>query len=156
MAEHEKYYIPVKGKMVEVSKKVYQAFYKHKNREEYLEKRDSNKVFSFNALDTENSTGESLMPDMEDSSPEDQALARELLAQLHRCIAHLPKAERELIKALYFDGMSETEYASKGNLTQSGISRKHKKILEKLRILMNNLGSFLFFVILIPVFYHKG
>ena len=156
MAEREKYYIPVKGKMVEVSEKVYQAFYKHKNHEEYLEKRDSNKVLFFSALDTETSTGESLMPDMEDVGPEDQALARELMSQLHRCIAHLPRAERELIQALYFDGMSETEYASKGNLTQSGVCRKHKKILAKLRSLMNNLESFLFFVILILVFYLKG
>lgn len=36
-------------------------------------------------------------------------LAKELKAQLHRCIEILPKTERELIQAIYFDGMSDTE-----------------------------------------------
>lgn len=155
MAEHEKYYLPVKGNMIEVTETVYRAFYKHKNREEYEDKREAQKVLSFNALDTETSTGESLMPDMEDTDPENQALARELMSQLHRCIAHLPRAERELIKALYFDGMTETQYASKIKMSQPGICRRHQKILAKLRKLMNNIGSFVFFVIVIPLIYLK-
>lgn len=68
-------------------------------------------------------------------------LANELRNQLHRCIAALPKAERELIYAIYFEGMTEAEYASKAKMTQSGISRRRKKTLSKLKKLLNIMGS---------------
>lgn len=137
MEEQEKFYLYAEGEMHEVSEKVYRAYYKSQNHEEYLAKRDTTKVVSYNALDTETTTGESLMPDMEDSSPEDKALAKELVEQLHRCLALLPKAERDLIEAIYFEGMTETEYAGKVKMSTSGVSRRLGKILSKLRMFMD-------------------
>lgn len=139
MEEQEKFYLYAEGEMHEVSEKVYRAYYKSQNHEEYLVKRDTGKVVSYNALDTETSSGESLMPDMEDSSPEDKAIAQELLEQLHKCLALLPKAERDLIEAIYFKEMSETEYAAEVKMSQPGVSRKQKKILSKLRKLLEVL-----------------
>ena len=75
-------------------------------------------------------------------SVEDEMLASELLTLLHRCISVLPRAERELIQAIYFEGMTENEYAKKIRLTQSGVSRRRKKILSKLKELLNIMGSF--------------
>lgn len=137
MEEQEKFYLYAEGEMHEVSEKVYRAYYKSQNHEEYLVKRDTDKVVSYNSLDTETSTGESLMPDMEDSSPEDKAIARELRDQLHRCLALLPKAERDLIEAIYFKGMTETEYAAEVKMSISWVSRRLKKILSKLRMFMD-------------------
>lgn len=151
--DRPRFCIPVEGEMYEVSEQVYRAYYKAQNREEYLAKRDSSTILSYNALDTETITGESLMPDMMDSSPEDKALADELSDLLHRCINLLPPPERELIYAIYFDRLTETEYALRANLTQSGVSKRKKKILSRLRKLMNILGSFLFFVIP-PLFFY--
>ena len=39
------------------------------------------------------------------------------------------------------EGMTEAEYASKANMTQSGISRRRKKTLSKLKKLLNIMGS---------------
>lgn len=82
----------------------------------------------------ETTTREAIMPGMEDTGPENQALASDLMPQLHCCIAHLPKAERKLNEALYFDGMTKTEYASKVNLLQPSVCWRHQNILMKLRI----------------------
>lgn len=79
------------------------------------------------------------MPDLIANSPEDQLLANELVAQLHRCMEFLPRAERQLIEAIYFDGKSETEYAAELKMSQPGISRRRKKILSKLRKLLEVL-----------------
>ena len=85
--------------------------------------------------------GESGLQDVVTETMETITLANELRNQLHRCIAALPKAERELIHAIYFEGMTEAEYASKANMTQSGISRRRKKTLSKLKKLLNIMGS---------------
>lgn len=143
MADKEKYFIPIEGKLIEVEENVYLAYYKMDRRERYLEERDKdNGVVSYNAIDSQGINGESGLRDMETESMEAIALANELQNQLHRCIAALPRAERELIHAIYFEGMTEAEYALKAKMTQSGISRRRKKTLSKLKKLLNILGSF--------------
>lgn len=142
MADKEKYFIPIEGKLSEVEKNVYVAYYKMDRRERYLEERDRDKgVVSYNTFDSQGIDGESGLQDVVTETMETIALANELRNQLHRCIAALPKAERELIHAIYFEGMTETEYASKSNMTQSGISRRRKKTLSKLKKLLNIMGS---------------
>ena len=112
-------------------------------RERYLEERDqANGVLSYDALDHDGMVGQEMFQDPGASSLEDLELEKELIAQLHRCIDMLPRAERELIQAIYFDGLNDSEYARKSKVSQSGVSRRHKKILSKLRILMKFLTSF--------------
>ena len=143
MADKGKYYIPVEGELVEVEENVYVIYYRMGRRERYIEERDQeNGVVSYNALDSDSRAGEMLLSKGATESMEELALANELRAQLHRCIAVLPRAERELIHAIYFEGMTEAEYAPRAKLTQSGVSRRRKKILSKLKKLMNILGSF--------------
>ena len=142
MADKEKYFIPIEGKMIEVEENVYVAYYKMDRRERYLEERDrDNGVVSYNTIDSQGIDGESGLQDVVTETMETIALANELRNQLHRCIAVLPRAERELIHAIYFEGMTEAEYASKANMTQSGISRRRKKTLSKLKKLLNIMGS---------------
>lgn len=143
MSDKEKYYIPIEGARIEVEKDVYEAYYKMSRRERYMEERDeSNGVVSYHAIEANSIDGEAGLRDLSVDSMETIALAKELRGQLHRCIAALPKAERELIHAVYFDGMTEAEYAQKANLSQSGVSRKQKKTLSKLKKLMNIMGTF--------------
>ena len=112
-------------------------------RERYLEERDQdNGVLSYDALDQNGMVGLEMFEDPAVHSLEDMALAKELIEQLHRYIDMLPRAERELIQAIYFDGLNDSEYARKSKVSQSGVSRRHKKILSKLRILMKFLTSF--------------
>lgn len=143
MADKEKYFIPIEGVRIEVEKDVYEAYYKMSRRERYMEERDeSNGVVSYHAIEANGIDGEAGLRDLSVDSMETIALAKELREQLHRCISALPKAERELIHAIYFDGMTEAEYAQKANLSQSGVSRKQKKTLSKLKKLMNIMGIF--------------
>ena len=143
MADKENYYIPVEGKLVEVEETVYTAYYKMSRRERYLEERDQeNGVMSYDALDHNGMVGQEAFQDREAGTLEDMALAKELLEQLHRCIQMLPKAERDLIQAIYFDGMSDREYANKIGKSQPAVSRRHKKTLSKLKMLLGFIGCF--------------
>ena len=143
MADKENYYIPVEGKLVEVEKTVYTAYYKMSRRERYLEERDQeNGVMSYDAMDNNGLVGQEMFQDDQVGTLEDMALANELLERLHRCIQMLPKAERDLIQAIYFEGMSDREYASKVGKTQPAGSSRHKKTLSKLKMLLDFMGSF--------------
>lgn len=143
MADKERYYIPIEGKLIEVEENVYVAYYKMGRRERYLEERDkANNVYSYDALDKDGMKGEEMFRDPAIDSLEEISLSKELLFQLHRCIEMLPRAERELIHAIYFEGLSDTKYAERIHKSQAGISRKHKKILSKLKMFLNYMGSF--------------
>ena len=143
MADKEKYFIPIEGKLIEVEKEVYVDYYRMNRRERYLEERDKdNGVFSYDALDGDGRKGEELFPDPKIESVEALALSQELMRQLHKCIDMLPRAERELIYAIYFEGLSDVKYAERTRKSQSNISRRHKKILAKLKMLLNFMGSF--------------
>lgn len=143
MADKEKYFIPIEGKLIEVEENVYVAYYKMGRRERYLEERDQeNCVLSYDALDRNGMVGQEIFHDSESPSLEDLALAKELMEQLHRCIDMLPRAERELIQAIYFDGMTDTDYSKKVKRSQQVVSYNHKRILSKLKKLMNFLTSF--------------
>ena len=143
MADKERYYIPIEGKLIEVEENVYVAYYRMGRRERYLVEQDqSNGVTSYDALDTENRIGIEALKEAATQSMEDIALAKELHKQLHRVIDALPRAERELIRALYFDQMTEESYGRKVKLSQSGVSRRHKKTLSKMKMLLDFMGSF--------------
>lgn len=143
MADKEKYFIPIEGKLIEVEENVYIAYYKMGRRERYLEERDQeNCVLSYDAMDRDGMVGQEMFHDPGTPSLEDLAIAKELLDQLHRCIGMLPQAERELIKAIYFDGMSDTDYAKKVKRSQQIVSYNHKRILSKMKKLLMFLTSF--------------
>ena len=138
MADKEKYFIPIEGKLIEVEENVYIAYYKMGRRERYLVERDQkNGVLSYDALDQDGIIGQEMMNDPEADSLEDLVLAKELKSELHRCIEILSKSEQELIQAIYFDGMSDMEYSKRIKKTQQTVSYRRKKVLSKLKRLMS-------------------
>ena len=87
MADKEKYFIPIEGKLIEVDENVYVAYYKMGRRERYLEERDkANNVYSYDALDKDGMKGEEMFQDPAMESLDDLALSKELLMQLQRVI----------------------------------------------------------------------
>ncbi len=52
---------------------------------------------------------------------------------LHRCIDLLTPKEKELIQALYFQGLSERDYAEFEGVSQNAIHKRKKRILAKLK-----------------------
>ena len=108
MAEKEKYIIYIHGELVEVSPDIYQLYFRIDRQERTLEEKVQRHEVSYDALDTDETVGVEAFPN-DRPSPEEQAITQEIYGKLHRAIDALAKAERELIKALYFEGMTEQE-----------------------------------------------
>ena len=143
MADKEKYMIKVEGKLVEVTPDVYYAYFRMERQERWQEeKQQGHAVMSYDALDDGETVGVEVVPDLTTPSMEEAVMTREIHEKLHRALDALPKAERELIQAIYFDGFTEKEYAVSSGLSQQGGSYRLRKILSKLRIFMNFMGSF--------------
>lgn len=138
VADKELFFIPIEGKLIEVEENVYIAYYKMGRRERYLVGRDQkNGVLSYDALDQDGIVGQEMMNDPEADSLEELVMAKELKSKLHLCIEILSKSERELIQAIYFDGMSDTEYSKRIRKSQQTVGYRRKKVLSKLKRLMN-------------------
>ena len=143
MADKEKYMIKVEGKLIEVTPDVYYAYFRMERQERWQEeKQQGHAVMSYDALDDGETVGVEVVPDLTTPSMEEAVMTREIHEKLHRALDALPKAERELIQAIYFDGFTEKEYAVSSGLSQQGVSYRLRKILSKLRIFMNFMGSF--------------
>lgn len=143
MADKEKYVIKIQGDLVEVSKDVYYAYFRMERQERTQEEKlQRNSVFSYDALDAEGIVGAECIVDMTTPSMEEIVMAKELHEKLNRAIAALPRAERELVKAIYFDELTEETYAKNSGMSQTGVSYRHGKILSKLKLFLNVLGSF--------------
>jgi len=133
MAE-KKYYIRVPEALVEVSEEVYKASRYMDRHFQTLEEKDArNRVFSYDALDTEDMLGAELFPDQATSSIEDQVIASMMAAKLRRCIALLPEEDRKLIQAIYYDGLSEREVSKHEGIPQTTVSYRLRQILRKLQ-----------------------
>ena len=143
MADKEKYMIKVEGKLIEVTPDVYYAYFRMERQERWQEeKQQGHAVVSYDALDDGETVGVEVVPDLTTPSMEEAVMTREIHEKLHRAVEDLPKTERELIHAIYFDGMTTREYAKLSGLSQTGVSYRLRKILSKLKSFMNFMGSF--------------
>lgn len=62
--KEKEYVIFINGELVPVSKKVYETYYRSKNREKYLEKRDQKKgLIYYNSFDSERGNFEEYLED---------------------------------------------------------------------------------------------
>lgn len=59
-----------------------------------------------------------------------------LYKELNLIIENLSQKDKELLSALFEDGLSESEYAKKISVTQQAISKKKLKILKKIKNLL--------------------
>jgi RNA polymerase sigma factor (sigma-70 family) len=143
MTDKERYIIKIEGKLVEVPPDVYYAYFRMERQERgQEEKKQRNAVVSYDALDTEETTGADAIPDLIIPNMEQQIMTQEINDALHRAVDALPKAERELIKAIYFDDLTEQKYAEMSGLSQQGVSYRLGKTLSKLKMFLNFIGSF--------------
>lgn len=143
MAEKEKYIINIQGQLVEVTPDIYHLYFRMERRERgQEEKKQRNGVVSYDALDTSEMLGIESIRDMETPDIEEQMISKEIYEKLHRAIDALPRAERELIQALYFHDIKTDEYAKRIGLTVRGVNKRRSKILTKLKMFMDFMGSF--------------
>lgn len=142
MAGKEKYIIKVEGKLVEVTPEVYYAYFRMERQERgQEEKKRRNGVISYDAMDDGGMVGLERIADLTSPSVEETAMTQEIHERLHRAVNALPNDERELIRAIYFDGLTEKEYAAISGLTQQGVSYRLRRILSKLKVFVNIFGN---------------
>lgn len=143
MADNEKYLIRLHGKDIEVSEDVYYAYFQMARQERTQdEKLQRNHVVSYDAMDNEGMVGAEAFEDLEAPSMEELIMAKELYERLHHAVEALPKAERELIRAIYFEGKTERECAKERGCSQNKIFKQRVKTLSKLKIFLDFMGSF--------------
>ena len=143
MADKGKYIIRIQGDLIEVSEDVYYAYFRMERQERWQEeKKQAHDVLSYDALDNEEIVGAEMIPDLTSPSLEESVISRELKDRLHHAVDALPREERELIHAIYFEGKSEREYAKKQGCSQNKIYKRRIKILSKLKMFLDIIGSF--------------
>ena len=143
MAEQRKYYIRVPEALVEVSKDLYSEYHRIERHLSTLEEKDARHgLVSLSGLDTRRASIEETIADQNTEPIEDQVIAKLMAAKLKRCINMLPLAERELIRAIYYDGMSERQVASKTGIHYMTLPSRKKRILGKLKKMMEKEKSF--------------
>lgn len=143
MADKEKYMIKIQGNLIEVSEDVYYAYFRMDRQERWQEeKKQDHDVVSYDALDNGETVGSEAIQDMNSPGMEELVIANELKERLHNIVAALPKPERELIQAIYFEDIPVSDYAKRVGLSHRGINKQRKRILSKLKMLLDIMGSF--------------
>lgn len=139
MAEEKKYYIYVSNTPVEVTKEVYLAYYQEDRRGRTVDEKDQrNGTVSYDELDTVGLSGVERFADRTAISVEEAAIDRIMADKLHRCIDQLPKEDRALIQALFFDGLSERKYAAKIGIHHMTVHSRKVAILSTLKKFLKN------------------
>ena len=143
MADKEKYIIKIQGDLIEVSEDVYYAYFRMERQERWQEeKKQDHDVVSYDALDNGETVGAEAIQDMNSPGMEELVIANELEERLHNIVAALPKPERELIQAIYFEDIPVSDYAKRVGMSHRGINKQRKRILSKLKMLLDIMGSF--------------
>ena len=131
-------FIPVQGFLMEVSKEHYKDFYRAKEREAYLKKLNAKYgLLSIDAFDNEDDNGtDYIQAETEDVAETVTHLL--MLDKLRLVIPMLSEIEQELIKALFFKGLTEREYVKECSVSQVAIHNRKNRILAKLKIFLEN------------------
>jgi len=133
----EKRFIPLHGMLMEVSLDDYKEFYRTRRRQKYLrEEAIRAKEVSYNAIDSDEMSGEDIIVDM--SKPvADYVVDKLLLEEMLKCFGQLSDDDRALITALFFEGKNETETAKLFSITQQAINKRKRKILKNLKEMLS-------------------
>lgn len=69
---------------------------------------------------------------------ENSTLTKIQLNELHRAINKLSESKKLLIQAVFFEGVSEREYAAQTGLAQKTVNNRKRSILRKLKKVLEN------------------
>ena len=132
--------ITIDGIDVEVSEEVFLAYSQMDRRERYIkEEVEKGKVLSLDKLLEDGIPLEQLGVNPIDSvesaviQSQDALLAEKLKKRMKPALAALDESERQLVQALFFDGISAREYAKQLGVYHRTILYRRDKILGKLR-----------------------
>ena len=126
-------FLPLHGMLMEVTEEEYVSYYKDKRRQRYIDERAKKfGTFSYDALTTDEFNGKDILSDP-NSNVEAEVQARYFTEKLRTALSELTDDERILITLHYYKDISESELAKKYGISQQAISKRIKKIREKLK-----------------------
>ena len=132
-------YIRVEGELVSVTDEIYREYHAMGRRERYLEERDAAKgKVLYSNMDTDEMTGEDMIPDANAVGIEDEIVTGMMLERLRECLPMLTDDEQTLIQALFYDEMSEREYARTLGISKTALHARKVKILALLKKYMES------------------
>lgn len=133
-----KCFIPLHGMLMEVTPTEYDEYYRKRNRQRYLDRRSAeNGDISIDMLTTDEFNGADILVDSAESVDE-QVFRRILTDKLNTCLSLLSADETELIRSLFYEGLTEREYALKKGVYRNAVHKKKLRILEKLKKLLES------------------
>jgi RNA polymerase sigma factor (sigma-70 family) len=128
-----RYFLPYHGYLMEVPFEHYQEELQDKERQKYLHKQArQNGEMSYDALDTDEMNGEELIQDIY-TDVEQSAITQMMIVKLRKAIKQLAADEIGLIEALYYQELSERQYAAILGVSQKGINKRRHRVLDKLK-----------------------
>lgn len=145
----DKKQIWINGWPVEVTDEVYSVYMKGDRKMRYFE----NDLKTERFLLDENGQVKQIIPSREDSldrltednaqqfsdgrkSVEDVVIQQIMTDKLHTAISQLTEKEQDLIQALFFEEMTEREYADQLGVYHNAVHKRKMRILEKLKKLL--------------------
>ena len=132
----DRHFIPVQKVLIETSKEAYKDFYRELERIRYLRKLDEQEgLLSLEAFDSEGGDSENMIPDV-DVDVAEAAVTCVMLDRLRECLHLLTDDELELVHALFYEELTEREYAKRKGVYSNAIHKRKTRILAKLKNLM--------------------
>ena len=129
----KKYFIFVNDYLMEVTYENYKSYHKFNEHKKYVTKRDKKK-------------GVILVPEMPGffklktavnlSDGIDQREIQECIKKVFEVLALLDKKDQEIIRAIYFEGLSEHKLAKRLGISQPAVHKKKVRILKKMKSLI--------------------
>ena len=134
----DKLFIPVQGCLFEVVREQYTDFYRDKERWRYLQRLDTkNSLLSLDGfVDDEGNTLDFIADEAVDIA--ETVVNAVMVDRLKAALSLLSDSEQELIKAIFFEEVSEREVGLRLGITQSVVNKRKAKILTKLRKIMES------------------
>lgn len=129
----DKFFLPLHGMLMEVTEETYKEYYRDKRRQKYIDERSKlNGDVSYNALDTDETLGEDVFADTK-TDVESEVINKMTVAELRKAFLLLSPDERELIKILFIDGVTERKASEMYGVSQVAIHKRKNRILAKLK-----------------------
>lgn len=94
------------------------------------------KDISFDSLTTADFNGESILIDSDNI--EDQAIRNIMSEDIRHVISMLKPSDQELIQAMFYEGLSERQYAKRCGVNRNAIHKRKSRILEELKKILGN------------------
>ncbi len=134
----DKLFIPVQGCLLEVAREQYADFYKDKERWRYLKKLDTNhSLLSLEGFtDSEGNALDFVIDETVDVA--ETVVHTVMVDRLKAALPFLSDGEQPLVKAIFFEELSEREVGLRLGITQSVVNKRKAKILAKLRKIVEN------------------